>query len=101
MKKFGFAAAVASGLAAALIGLGTPAQAAPSGTANAQDTISQLEAEGFTVIVNRLGNTPLDKATVVAIRRGQSFSFMDSGFPAPGDDVVNAVVKKVVYVDIK
>lgn len=45
MNKFGFAAAVASGLAAAVIGLAAPAQAAPSGPGSAQQTISQLEAE--------------------------------------------------------
>ena len=56
MKKFGFAATVVSGLAAAIIGLAVPAAAAPTGPDNAQQTIGELKAQGCTVIVNRLGN---------------------------------------------
>ena len=68
MKKFAFATVLASGLAAAFIGLASPAGAAPSGPGNAQDTISQLQQQGYNVIVNRIGTTPLDQATVVAVR---------------------------------
>ena len=35
MKKFGFAAVLASGLTAAILGLAAPAAAAPTGTTNA------------------------------------------------------------------
>lgn len=101
MNKFGFAAAVASGLAAAVIGLAAPAQAAPTGPGSAQQTISQLEADGYTVIVNRLGSTPLDQATVVAVRPGQTYSRTDSGAPGAGEDLVTTVVNRTVYVDVK
>ena len=81
MKKFGFATVIASGLAAAILGFAAPAQAAPTGPGNAQDTISQLQADGYRVIVNRVGSTPLDQATVVAVRTGQTYSRTDSGVP--------------------
>lgn len=55
MKKFGLAIAVAGGVTAAVIGLAAPAGAAPSGAGNAQQTVSKLESEGYTVIVNHLG----------------------------------------------
>ena len=99
MKKFGFATVVASGLAAAFLGFAAPAVAAPSGPGSAQDTISQLESQGYKVIVNRVGSTPLDQATVVAVRHGQTYSRTDSG--NPGDDLLTTVTDKTVYVDVK
>ncbi len=99
MKKFGFATALAGGLAAAVMGLAAPAVAAPTGPGSAQDTIDQLQADGFNVIVNRIGSTPLDQATVVAVRPGQTYSRTDSG--TPGDSFGTTVTGKTVYVDVK
>lgn len=102
MKKFGFAATVVSGLAAALIGLAAPAAAAPTGNDNAQQTIGQLRAQGYTVIVNRLGNTPLDQAEVVGVRRGQTFDMIDAGAPLIGSSHNYTTVQdRIVYVDVK
>jgi hypothetical protein len=99
MKKFGFASLVAGGLAAAVLGLAAPAGAAPTGPGNAQDTITKLQADGYNVIVNRVGGTPLDQATVVAVRPGQTYSRTDSG--TPGDSFGTTVTGKTVYVDVK
>jgi hypothetical protein len=101
MKKFGFATLVASSLAAALIGLGAPAQAAPTGPGNAQNTINSLQAQGYKVIVNKLGTAPLDQSSVVAVRPGQTYSRTDSGVPGAGNDVVTTVTERTVYVDVK
>ena len=60
MKKFGLATIVAGGLTAATLGLAAPAVAAPTGPGNAQETISDLKADGYNVIVNRVGGTPLE-----------------------------------------
>jgi len=99
MKKLGLATVAASGLAAAILGLAAPAAAAPSGPGSAQDTINGLKADGYNVIVNRVGGTPLDQATVVAVRPGQTYSRTDSG--NPGDSLATAVTDKTVYVDVK
>jgi hypothetical protein len=99
MKKFGFATVAASALAAGFIGLAAPALAAPSGPGNAQDTISQLEAQGYTVVVNRIGNAPLEQASVVSVRSGQSYSRTDHS--GPGDDLTTKLLSKTVYVDVK
>jgi len=99
MQKFGIATVLAGGLTAAVIGLAAPAVAAPTGPGNAQDTISQLQADGFNVIVNRIGSTPLDQATVIAVRPGQTYSRTDSG--TPGDSFSTTVTGKTVYVDVK
>jgi hypothetical protein len=99
MKKFGLATVAASALAAAVIGLAAPAEAAPTGPGNAQQTISDLQGQGYTVIVNRIGNGPLDQASVVAVRHGQTFTQTDSS--TPGDSFATRVLNKTVYVDVK
>jgi hypothetical protein len=99
MKKFGLATLVAGGLTAATLGLAAPAVAAPAGPDNAQDTINDLKADGYNVIVNRVGGTPLEEATVVAVRPGQTYSRTDSG--NPGDSLDTTVTGKTVYVDVK
>ncbi|HJT96460.1 MAG TPA: hypothetical protein VJ777_31665 [Mycobacterium sp.] len=98
MNKFGFATVLAGGLAAAVIGLASPAAAAPSGPGSAQDTISQLEQQGYNVIVNRIGDTPLDQATVVAVRPGQTHETTDS---RGGGSIKTTVTSQTVYVDVK
>ena len=61
MKKLGLATIAASGLAAAILGLAAPAGAAPTGPGNAQETITELRADGYNVIVNRVGTTRSNK----------------------------------------
>ena len=99
MRKIGLATLVAGGLAAATLGLAAPSVAAPTGPGNAQETISELKADGYNVIVNRVGGTPLEQATVVAVRPGQTYSRTDSG--NPGDSLQTTVTNKTVYVDVK
>ncbi|HEX9833733.1 MAG TPA: hypothetical protein VGA66_11750 [Mycobacterium sp.] len=99
MKRLGFATVAASALTAAFLGLAAPALAAPSGPGNAQDTISDLQAHGYTVIVNRIGNAPLEQANVVAVRPGQSFSRTDRS--DPGDYRSTTLLSETVYVDVK
>jgi len=101
MKKFGFAAAIVGGLAAAVIGLAAPAAAAPAGPGDAQQTIDVLRAQGYTVIVNRLGTAPLEHADVVAVRPGQAYTRTDTGLPGAGDDIVTTITNKTVYLDVK
>ncbi|HEV7850004.1 MAG TPA: hypothetical protein VGP27_01395 [Mycobacterium sp.] len=99
MKKIGLATIVAGGLVAATLGLAAPAVAAPSGPGNAQETINDLKADGYNVIVNRVGGTPLEQASVLAVRPGQTYSRTDSG--NPGDSLETTVTNKTVYVDVK
>jgi hypothetical protein len=79
MKKFGFAAIAATAITTGFLGLAAPAMAAPTAVGNAQDTISSLEAQGFQVIVNRLGSAPLNEANVVSVGQGPSFLHPTSG----------------------
>lgn len=104
MKKNRFFAAVAGGLAAVLIGLAAPtaAVAAPTGPGNALDTIEDLKSQGYKVIVNRIGNAPLEQAQVIAIRPGTTFERIDAGYPVLGSHRNFATIKdNTIYVDVK
>ncbi len=99
MKSITVATAAAAGLTAAVLGLAAPAAAAPSGS-DAQQTISQLEADGNRVIVNRLSDAPLSQATVVGVQtgpalRGQTWDFDHS------NRYQNVITGHVYYLDVK
>lgn len=98
MNKFTIATAAAAGLSTAVLGLAAPAVAAPSGNGNAKATISQLEAEGHRVIVNRQGSTPLSEADVVAVRPGPEFSKWV--WDAQRDDRILVPAGRTYFVDI-
>jgi hypothetical protein len=100
MKSFTLPAVTAGAIAAAALGLAGAAGAAPSGAVDALQTVGQLQARGFDVIVNKFGTAPLDQCSVSAVRPGQTFSRMDSGAPGAMDDIVTTVTAMTVYVDV-
>ena len=91
---------IAGAIATAALGLAGAAAAAPSGALDASQTIGQLQARGFDVVVNKLGTASLDQCVVNAIRPGQTFARMDSGSPGAMDDIVTTVTAMTVYVDV-
>lgn len=99
MKSITVATAAAAGLTAAVLGLAAPAAAAPSGS-DAQQTISQLEADGNRVIVNRLSDTPLSQATVVAVQPGPALRGTVPNTGYNDDNRQDVVTGQVYYVDI-
>ena len=102
MKNFLLSSLVAGAVTAAALGLTTIANAAPAGPSSVDGTISQLRAQGFDVIVNRVGTAPTEQCTVSAVRPGQTFSRTETGSGQPGswDDLVTTVTGNTVYVDI-
>ena len=98
--KFFILPVIASGATAATLGFAGVAVAAPSGAPNASQTIGQLQARGFDVIVNKLDTAPLDQCVISAVRPGHTFSRMDSGAPGAMDDIVTTVTAMTVYVDV-
>ena len=95
------AGGVAVASAAAVVGLcaSAPAAAAPTGQTSAQATISDLEAQGFRVILNKVGNAPMDQCTVTAVRQGTDVkhSWVQRG---PTGRVNNLVRYTTAYVDL-
>jgi len=100
MKSFILPVIASGAIAVAAVGLAGAAGAAPSGATDAAQTVGQLEASGFDVIVNKFGTAPLDQCVVKAVRPGQTFSRMDSGVPGAMDDIVTTVTSMTVYVDV-
>lgn len=92
---------IAVAAAAALSGLcsSAPAAAAPTGQTSAQATIAELEAQGFRVILNKVGNAPMDQCTVTAVRQGTDVkhSWVQRG---PTGRVNNLVRYTTAYVDL-
>lgn len=98
MKKLAITTLTAAGIAAATIGLAAgPASAAPSGTA-VQDTVDSLQANGYKVILNKIGAAALDQCTVTSIRPGQRVTQPTT---RDGGSVVQHVLYTTVYVDLR
>ena len=100
MHKFPLTALTASVLSAAGLTLAATAVAAPSGPSSVDQTVTQLKADGYTVIVNKVGAAPADQCTVAAVRPGQTYSRADSGTPGAQDDIYTTVTGKTVFVDL-
>ena len=100
MKNHVLTSLVAVVLAAAALGLTAPANAAPTGPSSVDTAMDHLRAQGYEVIVNRVGTAPLEQCTVSAVRPGQLFSRSDSGAPGARDDIVTTLISKTVYLDM-
>jgi hypothetical protein len=98
MRKVTFATIATAGLAAVTVGLASPASAAPTDVGTAQDTVNSLQAQGYTVIVHKVGNAPLSQCTVRATKPGHTYTRTDSGVPGVQDDYTKTVVAKTVNV---
>ncbi|CAN5143864.1 hypothetical protein BH09ACT8_BH09ACT8_08550 [soil metagenome] len=91
---------VAGGLTAATLAFAGPALAAPTGPGTVQGTVNSLQAQGYKVIVNKLGASPPAQCTVSALRPGQTYSRTDSGLPGAGKTISTTVTDKTVYLDV-
>ena len=100
MTKLPITAITAGALSAAALALAAAAAAAPSGPSSVDQTVNQLQADGYTVIVNKVGAASVNQCTVAAVRPGQTYSRTDSGTPGAQDDVHTTVTGKTVFVDL-
>jgi hypothetical protein len=100
MKNILLTSLTAGALASAALALAATASGAPSGPSPVDATISQLQAQGFQVIVSRVDSAAANQCTLNAVRPGQTFSRTDSGVPGAQDDLVTSVTNKTVYVDV-
>jgi hypothetical protein len=99
-KSFATVTISAVALASAALVLAGIANAAPAGPSSVDQTVSQLQADGYQVIVNKVGTAPLSSCTTNAVRPGQTYFRTDSGAPGAQDDIVTTVTDKTVYVDV-
>jgi hypothetical protein len=92
-------AGVAAGLTVAAVALAGPAIGAPAGPGRASDTITHLEKLGNLVIVKRLSDAPLSRASVVSVQPGADIR--DSVWNAVADAKAPAAGGQVVYVAVR
>jgi hypothetical protein len=87
------------GIAAAAIATAPLGNAVVAEPGNPDLLVMQLQSEGHTVIVNRIGSLPLSECSISAVRPGQTYSRFDSGYPGAGSDPMTQVTSMTVYVD--
>jgi hypothetical protein len=97
MNRLVLAAIAAGALIALALELPAGAQAAPSGIGSAQDTVNELEDNGFKVVLNKMGTGPLDHCTVDSVRPGETVTRPVQH----GGELVNQIVYQTVYLTAK
>jgi hypothetical protein len=66
-------------------------------TWKAQDTVNELENNGFKVVLNKMGAGPLDHCTVDSVRPGKTVTRPVQD----GSQLVNQIVYQTVYLTAK
>ena len=97
MNRSALATIAGGALVALALGLPAGAQAAPSGIGSAQDTVDELENNGFKVVLNKMGTGPLDHCTVDSVRPGMTVIRP----VRHGVNLVNQIVYQSVYLTAK
>ncbi|MDT7762222.1 MAG: hypothetical protein QOC63_1642 [Mycobacterium sp.] len=96
-------------LGAAALGLTATANTAPAHTSSADATIKQLRAQGFVVIVNRVGHAAPERCTISTVRPGPPLWRFHSPAVSPGGaagvlrtglEPLAPVRRKMLYVDL-
>ncbi len=88
--------------AAAVAVIGAPASMA-SAEETAQETISRLQSEGYTVTIDKIGTAPLDQCTVTSVRNPQQVAqLVPYVGPVLGGDrlLVPAITSRTVSVSL-
>jgi hypothetical protein len=97
INKLTFAVVSGGAFLALALGLPAAAQAAPSGIGSAQDTVNELEHNGFKVVLNKMGAAPLDHCTVDSVRPGATVTRLVQ----KGNEMVSQTVYQTVYLTAK
>jgi hypothetical protein len=96
-------------LGAAVLGLTATTNTAPADSSSADATINQLRAQGFEVMVNRVGHVARKRCTISAVRPGPPLWPFHSPAVSPrgaagvlrtGLEPLTPVMSKMVYVDL-
>jgi hypothetical protein len=97
MNRSTLATIAGTAFIALAVGFPADAQAAPSGIGSAQDTVNELENNGFKVVLNKMGAGPLDHCTVDSVRPGETVTrpVQNSGA------LMNQIVYQTVYLTAK
>ena len=96
-KKWGLAVMAVAGVLLAPAGA---AAAQPVQQGNAQQTIGQLEAEGYNVVIDRVGSGPINQCIVTSVRNPQQVT--QNIVVGKGEDreVITVVVSRSITVSL-
>jgi hypothetical protein len=97
INRLTLSTSAAGAFVALAMALPAGAQAAPSGIGSAQDTVNELEDNGFKVVLNKMGAGPLDHCTVDSVRPGETVTRPIQ----TGGELVNQTVYQTVYLTAK
>ena len=79
------------------LGPSAGAQAAPSGIGSAVDSVSELEENGFEVVLTKMGTGQLDHCTVDSVRQGERVTRLVQS----DSELVNQIVYQTAYLTVK
>jgi hypothetical protein len=88
-RVLAFAAAVCAGV------FGPAGLAAADDQESAQEVISKLQAEGYTVTIDRIGTAPIEECVVTNVRNPQQFSQLVP-YTGPGRDRGESILVPVI-----
>ena len=95
MMKLAITTLAATGIAAATLALAAPAIAAPSSSGGStQDTIAQLQSQGYTVNITRVGSGPLSACKVTNVRNPNTVTRTNR--TGPGNSLQTIIVSKTI-----
>jgi hypothetical protein len=100
MNKLALSTVIAGAVTAGTVGLGATATAAPAGPSSAADTVRALEANGYMVILNKIGGAPLSECTVATVHPGRQVTEPRTSREG-GRDPHEQVLYTTVYVDAR
>ncbi|MGE2688628.1 hypothetical protein [Mycolicibacterium pulveris] len=92
------AAAVAA--AGVLLAPASAAVAQPAPSANAQQTIGQLEASGYDVVIDRVGSAPINQCIVTSVRNPQEVTQTFAVGKGKERELVTVVVSRSITVSL-
>jgi hypothetical protein len=102
MTKLAITTLASTGIAAATLALAAPTLAAPSSGESAQDTIAQLQSQGYTVKIDRVGSGPLSACKVIDVRNPQTLTRTNRSGTSSGNagDLETIIVSKTISVSL-
>ena len=98
MRTAALATLLAAGVIVAPVGV---AAAQPTTAGGAQQTIGLLEADGYNVVIDRVGSAPIDQCIVTSVRNPQEQTrLIRVDGPGNRDQVIRVVVRRTITVSL-
>jgi threonine dehydrogenase-like Zn-dependent dehydrogenase len=91
---------LAIGVAAVMLAPAAGAAAQPIQPGNAQQTIDQLEDEGYDVVIDRVGSAPINQCLVTSVRNPQEVTQTFVVGKGKDREVITVVVSRSITISL-